>query len=429
MSKLSLKLRKDIQDSEAKRNDALEQLKAASGETWELDLDWNAIYDASVAAKLGNDQLDRLGGTFTYVAESVISHLKNLCKDDIAKDTILDEIDKKKIRFVYNKDAKLKSGYFQSSLQDGVLVITTRGIANVSEAGNDIFKILGQKPGALPLKFRQYIRDEENKRNQHAEIIKEALGAEYTFDLDWAALFTANADTSENAWRMPQTLSAYTEAVANKLRNIGKDDMAKEQFLEETPKRTIKFVIDKKAKFPSGYSKESLQDGVLVFTIRDFANVSETGNGLLALLGNGPDQIPLKVRMNIRDNDAKRQEKLEKAREATGIPDLEWEFDWMVLFTAVIKSGDKSNVERIGDTYDAICKEAVARLERLCKDDMVKEAIVDALSAKKIRFVYNKDAKLPRGYHKSSFEDGVLVFTTRTFANISEIGNDIESLL
>jgi len=157
--------------------------------------------------------------------------------------------------------------------------------------------------------------------------------------------------------------------------------------------------------------------------------VSETGNGLLALLGNGPDQIPLKVRMNIRDNDAKRQEKLEKAREATGIPDLEWEFDWMVLFTAVIKSGDKSNVERIGDTYDAICKEAVARLERLCKDDMVKEAIVDALSAKKIRFVYNKDAKLPRGYHKSSFEDGVLVFTTRTFANISEIGNDIESLL
>lgn len=82
-----------------------------------------------------------------------------------------------------------------------------------------------------------------------------------------------------------------------------------------------------KAKIDS-YCKETLEKGSLKFTIRYFANVHETGYGLINILGRSPGQIPLKARMNIRDNESKKQETLEKGREACGIAHLEFDLDW-----------------------------------------------------------------------------------------------------
>jgi len=304
------------------------------------------------------------------------------------------------------------------------LIVTCKYFANIDEAGSDIIKILGQKPGALPLRYRQYIRDEETKRNNHAQKISDALGVEYTFDIDWAALFAGAADKTESGWRLPETISAYTNVLANRISGYGQDELAKEQFLEETHKRTIKIIFDKNAKIESGYCKEAIQDGVLSLTIKYAANVDEAGRSILDLLGIGPGQLPLTVRMNIRDHEAKRQEQLQRIREATGFSDLEWDFGWNGITSAITQS----EANRIGETYASVCRAAANRLESLCKDEMVKEAIVDALSAKKIKFLFDKNAKF-NNYTKAAFVEGVLVFTTKYFANIDEIGNDIESLL
>jgi len=398
----------------------LEQLKEASGETWEFDFDWNAI-----ATACEGDSPDDCGSTFTEISACVVNTLCQLCKDDIAKDTLLDEVDKKKIKFVYNKKAKFRGdyGYFESTIKDGGLIITCKYVANIDEAGRDIVKLLGQKPGALPLVYRQHIRNEEAKRTEHAEKIKEALGVEYTFDLDWAALYTGAADKTEEGWRLPQSISYYTEAIANRIEGFSKDEMAKEQFLEETQKRTIKFIFDKNAK-GEFYVKETIHDGLLTLTIKYVANVDETGRNILKLLGKGAGQIPLIVRMNIRDFEEKRQGHLERIREKTGISDLEWDFDWNAIVTAV----DSSDADRIGETYDAYCEAVADRFNRLCDDEMVKEAVIDAMSAKKIKFVFNKNAKID-SYTKSAFVDGVLVFTTKYICNVNEVGSDIESLL
>jgi len=422
MSKLSLKARKSVQESEEKRTEQLARLKEASGETWEFDFDWNAIATAYGA---DGQSTDDLGNTFNYISEAVTNALVQLCQDDIGKDTLLDEVDKKNIKFIFNKNAKFRGGYgyFESSIKDGGLIITIKDIANVDEAGRDITKLLGQKPGSLPLIYRQNIRNEEQKRTEHAEKIKNALGVDYTFDLDWAALFTGADDATEEGWRLPQSITYYTDAISNRIEGFAKDEMAKEQFLEETQKRTIKFIFDKKAK-GDFYVKEAIQDGVLILTIKYVCNVDDTGRNILKLLGNGPGQIPLIVRMNIRDYEEKRQAHLERIREKTGVPDIEWDFDWNAIVTAI----ESSDADRIGETYEAYCSAVADRFERLCSDEMVKEALVDAMSAKKIKFVFNKNAKI-EGYTTSAFVDGVLVFTTKYICNVSDVGSDIESLL
>lgn len=121
-------------------------------------------------------------------------------------------------------------------------------MANVNEVGYDLESKLGQKPGSLPLLLRKNIRDTEEKRREYLAIINEVTGENYTLDIDWSAIYTAVGDKSQNGCRLGDTLASYAEAVADRLKTLCADNLAKETFLDETPARKITFIFDSKSK-------------------------------------------------------------------------------------------------------------------------------------------------------------------------------------
>jgi len=293
----------------------------------------------------------------------------------------------------------------------------------------------------LPLAARKLIRDGEPKAKATMEKFSKLLGAEFKYEIDWDALHAALPENNQYRDRIGDFFQgSILEAVYGHVDKLAKDPLGKEAFLESAHKRIIRSRIgdtDKSVHSNHGYNEVRFTDGVceIIFPPGNFAcNVQDCGSNLekiLYLRG-----LPLETRKGIRDGEAKAKVHLERLKKATGV---EWKLD--VNFDDLWKEcpGDpkwQSYRNRIGALILDGYLEAVSKnVERICKDEMVKEALLEAAPKHVIHWKFGATDKSKFSAHNYSQcvpTDGALVITVPPAnfpSNVGECGSTLEKLL
>ncbi|EFA81023.1 hypothetical protein PPL_05858 [Heterostelium album PN500] len=128
--------------------------------------------------------------------------------------------------------------------------------------------------------------------------------------------------------------------------------------------------------------------------------------------------FPLTARKSLRDNEEFLTKAEEEIKTALGV---EWkiEFDWDVLFDLL----DANTQKQIGDVfYKSLCPQISKCVTTAAKDEIVKEALINANSAAKVVVAVNQDKKNST-YWKYEFSGGALQLLFRaSIANINDAG-------
>ena len=143
-----------------------------------------------------------------------------------------------------------------------------------------------------------------------------------------------------------------------------------------------------------------------------------------------PAKLSLKSRKNLRDNEAKRDEYLARIGAATDKKDVVYEMDDAAVDEAL---NTARYTNRIGEIcYDKRLAELTEKIEKLCADEMTKEALNEAWTTNKIIFDVDPSNGVTGFHQHSKFADGNLVMMCKAeeiFTNIGEIGDEIEGQL
>jgi len=300
---------------------------------------------------------------------------------------------------------------------------------------------------SLPLKARKNIRDYEPKIKESLEKIKDNCDIDFEFECDYQGVYTLLKEKlkdSDYLERLGEAVYWYVDPFADSIVEFCKDPLQKEAIVEGATAKKISFKIVKdpfkssSSWYLSNYGRCIVENGVLVITVpaQNFpANVSEVGSSLKVCFDD-PKAMSLMCRKNIAQNNEKLQENLEKLKDATGIDfEIEVDFGSLVENWKKGKSGlQNSDTDRIGEyVYDSYLGGLTYNIERLCQDDLGKEAFTEAMSAKTINIVIL--SVLKKGeyfYSRCRIADGKLILEipAQNFpCNVSEAGSDIEKLL
>jgi len=292
------------------------------------------------------------------------------------------------------------------------------------------------------------------KEEENMKKINAAIGTDFKFDYDALAIYGAMTNADYKIAFPLHIANAYLDNLAKNLTDCLKDDMLKEEFLSVASAKKISIRLvpewkDDKTKQDfggNGYNGFQFENGILYMQTcasKWWTNVQEIGNAkdgvsmlkVLSRCHTPPKTLPLHLRQAVRATDAKRAEFTQKCGAALGIP-LTLEFDPLAFYEGVSDHPDKDRFPEASCTY---IKNLSENLEKTCKDDMVKEALVDAIKSKKLKFQFVKgtfpDAKKYGGdsYIGLSFENGDLsiVIPSKNFwCNMSNIGQiKIEKML
>jgi hypothetical protein len=133
-------------------------------------------------------------------------------------------------------------------------------------------------------------------------------------------------------------------------------------------------------------------------------------------------KLSLVQRKNLKENDEKLNESLQKIRDATGVNEWAMEIDWGTVYP-VYQLGD-----RPGDTIYGECMSALAgNIENLCKIEATKEAFNSSLNQSKIIFNVDKKAS---SYWSEKIVNGCLEIGYKgSVCNVYELGRKIEDQL
>jgi len=245
---LSLSLRKNLRDAEPLKAVQLKRIEVATGVSgWTFDADYAALAkdpatDESFRERLGEALF---GSDYAYLnalADKIETGLKNpLVKEQFLKDTAT-----KKITF------KVWDGCEYSSTPEvhynaGVLEIRQKSFpSNAGEVGNDLTKRLGQGgPYSFALKL-DIANAKANADKQLARITAATGGAPWTFDVDWANVYTKTVDAGSKD-RLAEILIggdySFLNNLAEKVEKEAKDDMVKEGLNAAAAKHKITFVF------------------------------------------------------------------------------------------------------------------------------------------------------------------------------------------
>jgi hypothetical protein len=143
------------------------------------------------------------------------------------------------------------------------------------------------------------------------------------------------------------------------------------------------------------------------------------------LLNNVPGGLPLSVQVKIRDTKADRETQLARAAKALGLDALTCDIDadYAQILAAAPAKAD------VG-AYNQYLKALAICFERKCAaDEMVREAVVDVMSAKKVSVrVPDMKAvsglKMDNGYNGIQFDGGVVTVITTAgnyWTNVSQV--------
>ena len=219
------------------------------------------------------------------------------------------------------------------------------------------------------------------------------------------------------------------------------DEIQKEAFVETFgPRHLIKFELHDDA-VPGRNTNSTHQwvansSGELVIHIYAQHFNSEdsyyTGRELAEACSDG-GPLNVAARKNIKDKAAVREKHLARISKATGV-DFDVEVDWGDWRAALPTDYARDNVGTTvyGEYLDALA----SNIEKLCKDDMCKEALVEACGKKMIHFRIVPQAQLGPAVskcHSVTFsEDGTMIVATsddNIGKDVHNVGNDMQSHL
>lgn len=218
--------------------------------------------------------------------------------------------------------------------------------------------------------------------------------------------------------------------MADSIVDFSKDDLQKEAFIDlfGTTKR-IALELYEPAKGENQYNRTRNDNGTLTMGINKAkfgTNANQLGKDLLQTCS-GDAGLSIAARKNIRDAQVHLDKNVAQLEKATGIQ-FEVQIDWGT-FAPVAK--ERKFEANAGDlVYKQYLGSIASHAETLCKDNMSKEAFVEACSKKTINFVLAPPKT--EGYGKVTFEDGVLVVTLpaeRFGANCQQLGKGMEKSL
>ena len=434
---LNVATRKNIKDKDANRAKHMKAITTAIGVEFEMEVDW-AVFAQATSSKGYADRAGEIA--YDWYLKSLSEYIVKFCQDPIQKEAFLESFGERKTISVKIHDPAPEghtSDYQWTTNEHGVLVINIskdRICSNTSNTGNDLSKSCSGD-GPLNVATRKNIKDKDANRAKHMKVIQTAVGIDFEMEVDWAvfAIATSSKGYADRAGEI--AYDWYLKSLSENITSFVKDPIQKESFVETFGERkTISIKIHDEAPegFAQAYVWTTNEQGVLVInTTKDriCSNTGNTGNDLSkACSGDGP--LNVATRKNIKDKEVDRKKHLARIQKATGL-EFDIEADWAVLAPAATARG---YADRIGEIiYGWYLDGLASNLERLCKDEMCKEAVAEAAHKKVISFSLIPDEQLEGKYVVCKFhEDGTLMVQTsveRMCSNTSNCGNDIESRL
>jgi hypothetical protein len=289
----------------------------------------------------------------------------------------------------------------------------------------------------LSLSTRKNIKDYEPKLQDHLAKIAKLSGITFEVEVaDWAG-FAEAAEASKYKDRAGEIIyNLYMKALANNIELYVRDEIQKESLVEVFgAKHLISFFLQTESvEGRSQFVFLENRDGVLTVNVMKAkinCNTAETGNVKdLARVCSGEGPMTVLARKNVKDKEVDMKKHLARIQKVTGV-EFTVEVDWQVIATHAAASG--LYTDRPGDViYASYLPGLAGNLERLCKDDMVKEAVVEAAHKKVISFSVVPDSEVEGKNPICKFADGTLqvIFTKASFnVNAQKTGADIQSRL
>jgi len=280
----------------------------------------------------------------------------------------------------------------------------------------------------LSLKAKQDIRDNwEKKQPELLERLKKSTGVDWKFDINFEE-FHNNIGEEDRKVQVGSVILWNMEALVYNIERKTQDEVVKQALVDNVKTRVIKLLIGNVVGTYNDSYHDTIvaADGITVVVKKDSvaSNVDSIGQNLETLLTSGG--LPLVSKINVRDYwDNTKSELLDKLKSASGVA-WTFEVDFKKLFDSIKEDGRK---DQIGQVAFWNLEGLVDNLVRKMKDDMVKEAILDA-APKHVISLYI--GNVPKGYHDVKFQDGgihVVVKADSVASNVSEIGDHIDDLL
>jgi len=313
---------------------------------------------------------------------------------------------------------------------------------------------------ALPLSVRKDIRDNQPKIDDAKAKLAAALGmSDLTLEINNEAAHALLVESSHSK------KEAFTEIIARYLDNLSKqldlmckDPHVKEDLLKAVSAKKVVFSL-LKTEWPSAevekygrvYVGVHFHDGVLelIVPVKNFwSNIDYIANPkevdltkVLTLQTRQAGALPLTARVALKAAEGKFNDAVKKLSGALG---FEVQLDWNPVASYLVMEKERANEMARMPFADASARYLDGlgdNLAKVCKDDMVKEALLDKFKTKKVGVAvipsadYEKDkAKLGGdSYVGLSFDGGnmVVIVPAKSFwANMDNIKTlKIEKLL
>jgi hypothetical protein len=406
---LPLATRLNLEQYKPNLDEALEKINSLTGDSdWTLEVDFDKIItqtEEHYKARLGELY-------YKDVMQYVVQNLEKTLKTETTKEAFLEATSQHKIIISISEK---QQQYWIYKFNNGAIELThKKSIGNLYEIGQFDLEAIIPSPG-LPLVSRLNIEKHREYLESNLEKINNATGAsDWSVEVDFEKvlpLLEAHYQKSVGELYYRSAL----EGIAQNIERTLKAETVKEAFLEATSQHKIVFNVNDKQ---SSYWAYKFENGAILVTHKkSIGNLYELGQINLVDLIPSPG-LPLSTRIDIEKHRENLEEYLDRIRTATG------ESDWAVEcdFEKAIKE-NPSYTKNIGEYYYKNVMDYLAQnIERVCKNETIKEAFLEATSQRKFILRVSTNPKEAK-YWNLFFENGALIIQhKKDFGNLYEVG-------
>jgi len=278
------------------------------------------------------------------------------------------------------------------------------------------------------VQLRKNIAANEEKKQEYLEKLKEVTGRDFTLTIQWTDMIKDHMNNRPDGFGGTLYSSCFGGLVDNIVK-VCNTEVGKDAFNEFASTGNIIFLSNKNDKKAPNYFSENFINGDLVIGYKSICNVSEIGRKIEDLLTCSFEEVvmPLLLRKNIIANEEKKEEHLEKIKEATGR-----DFTFTIQWADMIKDHMNNRPDGFGGTlYNSCLGGLTENIVKLCTNKIYpgKDAFNEFASTGKINFFSNKNDKKAPNYFSVEFLNGDVSVGYKTICNVSDIGKNLEDLL
>lgn len=433
---LSVKQRQNIAKNDTtSRAKHLKAIADATGIEFDTEVQW-VEFAASTQAK---GYADRVGDiVYDWYLKALAEKIVTFAKHPIQREAFVESFNTRKVisfKIVEEKTAKSKSDYFSTTNEDGVLcanIVKSRITTNASSFGDDL-EIACSDDGPLTVPMRKNIGDASKFLKEHLETINKASGIEFEVDVNWPVFAELTVKKGYHERVGDIMYNWYLKAIAGRVTTFCKDPIQKEAFNEAfgSKKQIVFFLAEEKhEKRRSSYHYTLCNDGVFeahIVASNFTSNCDQLGDDLADSTSNeGP--LSVTTRKNISDTSEARAGFVGRINKASGCQ-FEYEVDWVSIADSATARGYEG---RSGDCVNWYLKAVAENVEKVCADEMGKEAFAETCEKQNIFIKAVPQTEIGDAYTTCTFADGVLVVSIgkdRFSTNAASCGSDIMSRL